>query len=153
MFTWETKAQLMAVQRDELGPAQIVDYIEANYHRAISPHDVATALNYSLSYLTHRTRKLMGYSLGDLILHRRLAAARQLLIETSLSVSRVALRVGFTDVAYFSRRFSHEVGLSPTQWRRAHRAVAPAVCHACGRALPSIASADEEGAEFTGAAS
>lgn len=144
---------LMAVPRDELSPSQILGYIEANYHRAISPHDVATALNYSLSYVTHRTRKLMGYSLGDLILQRRLAAARQLLIETSLSVARVALRVGFTDVAYFSRRFSREVGVSPTQWRRAHRAHVPAICHACGRALPSVASAEQESAEFTGAAS
>lgn len=141
----------MSLQRGDLTQARILAYIDANYQRAIAPHDVARALNYSLSHLTHRTRALLGASIGDLLLQRRLNAARHLLSETTLPVSRIAVCVGFTDVAYFSRRFSQDVGMSPSQWRRAQ--LHTAVCHACGRALPSIAPLQNERSELADAAS
>jgi AraC-like DNA-binding protein len=145
----------MSFERGELTPERIVRHIDANFHQPITPRDVASAMNYSLCHLTHLTRKYLGCSVGDLLLKRRLQAARQLLIETGLTVSHVAARVGFTDLAYFSRRFSQEIGASPSQWRKLERGRAQArpFCHACGRVLPSIAAGEDEGADFSDAAS
>lgn len=146
----------MPMQRGDLTPQRIQHYIEAHYANPITPRDVAAALNYSLCHLTHVTRRTLGCSLGDLLLKTRIEKARQLLERTALPVSRIASRVGFTDLAYFSRRFSQEMGASPTRWRktRGPGGQPPHVCHACGRAMPSIPAAQEDGPDaLTDAAS
>lgn len=137
----------MARQRGDLTPERILHYIDAHYEKPITPRDVAAALNYSLCHLTHVTQKTLGTSLGDLLFRRRIERARQLLETTGLPVSRIAARVGFTDLAYFSRRFSQETGTSPTRWRKLHgRPAHPPLrfCKACGGALPSIPPAQED---------
>lgn len=145
----------MSVESGELTPELIVRHIDANFQHPITPRDVASAMNYSLCHLTHITRKHLGCSVSDLLLERRLRAACQLLVETGLPVSRIASRVGFTDLAYFSRRFSTAMGESPTQWRKRRRGstgVAP-FCHACGRSFDSVAAGQDETSDLSGAAS
>lgn len=128
----------MSSQRGALTPERILHYIEAHYHEPITPRDVAAALHYSLCHLTHVTQRTLGASPGDLLLRRRIAKARRLLQETALPVARIAARVGFTDLAHFSRRYSQVMGVSPTQYRKVYGRAARhrCVCRGCGRALP-----------------
>lgn len=120
----------------DLTSDRILDYIDQHFAEAISPRHVAGALHYSLCHLTHVARKVLGASISELILQRRIAAAQTLLSESALPVSAVARRVGFTDGAYFSRRFARATGASPTTWRKIHRAPRQrARCHACGGIL------------------
>jgi AraC family transcriptional activator of pobA len=55
-------------------------------------------------------------------------AARRLLI-TGLPIGRVSELVGFTDPYYFSRVFRCATGLSPSDFRRAHKPEALTSCH------------------------
>lgn len=48
----------------------------------------------------------------------RITKAREMLINTSLSISSVAENVGFRDPLYFSRVFKRSVGASPTEYRK-----------------------------------
>lgn len=48
----------------------------------------------------------------------RITKAREMLINTSLSISSVAENVGFRDPLYFSRVFKRSVGISPTEYRK-----------------------------------
>ncbi len=48
----------------------------------------------------------------------RISKAREMLINTSLSMSCVAENVGFRDPLYFSRVFRRSVGMSPTEYRK-----------------------------------
>lgn len=117
----------------ELTPERIVDYIDHHFAQPIAPRDVAAAMHYSLCHLTHVARKSLGASIGDLILARRIFAAQQLLAESVLPVALVAQAVGFTDTAYFSRRFSRATGASPSRWRKIHENTrAHRRCLACG---------------------
>jgi AraC-like DNA-binding protein len=47
--------------------------------------------------------------------------ARDLLAHTSDRVSTIAHRVGFSDEAYFTRRFNKRFGVAPTAYRRSLR--------------------------------
>jgi transcriptional regulator GlxA family with amidase domain len=49
----------------------------------------------------------------------RISRARTLLEESMRSVTDVALEVGFTDLANFSRAFHREVGMTPNAYRHA----------------------------------
>lgn len=144
----------MAPQLLELTPQRIQHYIDQHFAEPITPRDVAAGMHYSLCHLTRVARKTLGVSVSDLILHRRIAAAKRLLSESSLPVSSVAHRVGFTDIAYFSRRFTRATGASPSRWRQLHRqADAPARCHACGMELPLLALAQDDASHARVAAS
>ncbi len=62
-----------------------------------------------------------GTTVVSYITERRLTRAAQLLaVESDLSVTKVAYSVGFSDSAYFSRRFHDRFGLSPSQYRQRH---------------------------------
>ena len=49
---------------------------------------------------------------------RRLVEAKRLLLFTIRTVEDIAYETGFNDPAYFSRFFSHAVGMAPSDWRR-----------------------------------
>lgn len=136
----------------EMMPQRILDYIERHFTEAITPHDVADALHYSLCHLTHVTQQLLGASVGDLLLQRRMLAAQRLLAESDLSVTEIARRVGFSDGAYFSRRFSRATGASPSVWRKnfGHPRVR---CQPCKTVVPSVTLAQDDAAQTPASAS
>jgi AraC-like DNA-binding protein len=120
---------------------RILTFIDAHFDKPIGPRNVAAAMNYSRGHLTHVTRKTLGCSVGELILRRRIDAACHMLEDSLAPVTWIAARVGFSDVAYFSRRFSQQMGTSPSHWRKLHHIGDDSLrlCPACGRPLPLIA--------------
>lgn len=143
----------MVTQPRDLTPDRILQYVDQHFNEPITPQDVAKAMHYSLCHLTHIARRTLGGSVSDLLLQRRIRAAQRLLAESTLPVSMVAHQVGFTDTAYFSRRFSQATGASPSRWRRAHGTTPAARCHACGTVLPLVALAQDDAAHARAAAS
>jgi AraC-like DNA-binding protein len=99
----------------------VVNYVEENYMSSISLRDVAHALGYSPAHLTHKFSSLTGTAVTAWIIKRRLCAAQELLIETEQNVSTVCGAVGFGDLCYFTRQFVRQVGVTPTQFRSAHK--------------------------------
>jgi AraC-like DNA-binding protein len=105
--------------RDQPLLAHVFEIIESRYTERLTLRDVAAAVGLSGGYLTTVVRERTGRTVVDWILERRLAAARALLLGSDLTVEAIALRVGFEDPAYFSRRFRLAHGCAPGAWRRA----------------------------------
>jgi AraC-like DNA-binding protein len=105
--------------RDQPLLAHVFEIIDARYAERLSLRDVAAEVGLSGGYLTTVVRDRTGRTVVEWILERRLAAARALLLGSDLTVEAVALRVGFEDPAYFSRRFRLAHGCAPGAWRRA----------------------------------
>lgn len=145
----------MAAQTHDSTPDRIRHYVDQHFAEPITPRDVAAAMHYSLCHLTHVARKTLGVSVSDLIFQHRIEAAKSLLTESTLPVTVVARRVGFRDIAYFSRRFTRAVGVSPSRWRllQFKKNVAPPRCHVCGTELPLLALAEGDGTDTRAAAS
>lgn len=57
----------------------------------------------------------------QLLLSRRIARAKQLLMSTSQSVTKIAATLGFYDLEHFSGVFKRRVGLTPSGYRSARR--------------------------------
>ena len=49
---------------------------------------------------------------------RRIGEAQSLLIYTSMPVTYIAARVGYSNQSHFNSLFSKYVGMSPTQFRK-----------------------------------
>lgn len=66
-------------------------------------------------------------SYQQLLRETRLAIAEQHLRYKSMSVTDLALNLGYSDVAVFSRNFRQWTGMSPRQWQAAHAGTPPAL--------------------------
>lgn len=101
--------------------ARVRNYIRDHVHEpTLSLREAAATAFLSPNYLTHMLRKETGKPFSQLVLDRRMQLARSLLLNHQQPIGQVAVACGFTDEAYFSRRFRKEHGLAPDQFRKAH---------------------------------
>jgi len=63
-------------------------------------------------------KRSFGVPVRRYLLHRRVQAAKSLLLYSDKPLLKVALDAGFTDQPAFNRSFREIVGTSPGQWRR-----------------------------------
>lgn len=100
-------------------PIQVpVEYIRAHYNEDIRIDELAKLSFLSVSALERRFTKYLGKSPKQFINQVRLERARQLLLETSLSVSEISEQCGFSDKSYFSKQFKKLFTVVPSQLRK-----------------------------------
>ncbi len=79
--------------------------------------DLGQMVHLSRSHLSRSFRAATGYTLQQYRSRRRMALARSLLSETSLSVSDIGFRCGYGDTSHFIRTFREACGMSPHRFR------------------------------------
>lgn len=106
--------------REQVRPltAKIVRYIDKHLSEKITLADIGKFTFFSPVYCDTVFKKDMGSSIIDYLLARRVAAAKQLLLEGSYSLSEIARLSGFEDSNYFSRVFKKRTGYTPTAYRK-----------------------------------
>ena len=97
--------------------AEVFEVIDRRHADPVSLRDVAGELGMTPGHLTTVVRRGTGRTVGEWIIERRMATARELLAQTDLPVAEVARRVGIADPGYFSRLFGRTHGTSPREWR------------------------------------
>jgi transcriptional regulator GlxA family with amidase domain len=90
-------------------------------HEPLSMTGLAGQLQCSPRTLSRRFRAATGQTPGAYLRGQRIAAARELLRTTNLSVGEVAWRVGLQDVSYFTALFQKHTGLTPGRYRNSVR--------------------------------
>ena len=99
----------------------VIEYIDAHYYENISVDFIASRFYISTSYFSHLFKKRAKKSLVEYLNETRIRHAKAILENETLSVGEIALKVGFSDINYFSRIFKREVGMTPTEFRRAFK--------------------------------
>ena len=98
--------------------AQVVAFVEQQFHLPFSSQLVACTLGFEPSYFGKAFKKHRGVSLTKHVKRVRLSRAKDLLAGNPyLSVAEIATRTGFTDASYFTRTFRSIVGITPSQFR------------------------------------
>jgi len=97
--------------------AIVSDYIEVNLSQKLSRQLLADAVHFSPGHLTRLFKKELGLSVSEYIAQRRLLRAEALLIQTDISVTEIAEKVGYTSYSAFFSKFKAFTGLSPTEYR------------------------------------
>jgi len=93
-------------------------FLVANAERRVLLGDVADHVAYSPWHLAHAFRQDLGLAPGQYLTAWRFQRAKQLLVATDAKVVDVCHAVGCTSLGSFTSRFSSEVGVSPTAFRR-----------------------------------
>jgi YesN/AraC family two-component response regulator len=100
---------------------QAMACIHTRYTESLSREDIASHIGISADYLTDCFRQELGITPMIYLRRYRIRQARQLLETTDASIMQVALEVGFSESAHFTRTFQREVGVTPRAYRMEKR--------------------------------
>ena len=95
----------------------VVHYMQMNYASEINFAKIASAYNFSASYLTKIFKEHIGMPPIRYLIEYRIKVAKSLLRDTNLSVKEVAEKTGFIDQFYFSKCFKSYCGVTPSQYK------------------------------------
>lgn len=97
-----------------------------HYDEPLSLDDIADAALLSKFYFSRVFRSFTGTSPGRFLTAVRLYKAKNLLLETSSTVTDISFQVGFNSLGTFTTRFTYSVGVSPARFRSlSHRGLPP----------------------------
>ena len=97
---------------------EMITYIRQNYTREISLQEFGMQFHLSEKYISRYFKEHFHITLSQYINHLRLEHARQLLQESTVPVTEVALQSGYQNVSYFIRCFKKMYGVSPLKYRK-----------------------------------
>ena len=99
---------------------RILQFLEENLAEEIPVNAIAKDMNISVYYLSHLFKSVTGITLVEYRNELRLTKAKQLLIGSSESISRIADACGFGSASYFSEIFSRSEKIPPSEFRKYH---------------------------------
>ncbi|NLL05908.1 MAG: AraC family transcriptional regulator [Clostridiaceae bacterium] len=114
---WENSIKNKSSKLKELIQVS-VSYINNNYERDISLKDIAQYVFLSTSYFTRAFKDEMGVSPINYLLKTRIERAKELLKDTDLKISDIALNVGFSNQQRFNDIFKKHAKMTPLQYRK-----------------------------------
>ncbi len=99
----------------------VVQYISEHYMEQISLGTLSEKLNYSLPYISKRFKEDLGVSFVRYLQDFRVMQGCRLLSGSNKTLDEITRMVGYKDVKFFSELIKRATGLSPTDFRKAHR--------------------------------
>jgi len=106
-----------------LSPARthrICEFISSNLEQNISLEALAEMAGLSVHHFARAFKQSVGMPPHSYVLQRRIEHAQQMLRNTELSLSEIALSAGFSDQSHLARQFRRMTGVSPSvvRWRQ-----------------------------------
>ena len=92
-------------------------FIRRNISGNLTASDVYAAVGKSHTLVDSAFRKTFGTSVQKTIIRTRLEEAKRLIRDTSLTLTEIAAKTGFSTVQYFCSSFSKACGSSPSAYR------------------------------------
>ena len=96
---------------------EVVEYIDKNFKNDITLKDVADHVNFSSSYLSKLFKKEMGINFNRYITKIRIDKAKEILINSNISINEIAFSVGYNEPNYFCKVFKKIVNMTPSEYR------------------------------------
>lgn len=97
-----------------------VRYIRNHSGNSISVGDVVKKACVSRRRLEQKFKKTLRRSIYSEIILCRMNKVSKLLLETNMSISKIASKMGFSEIGELSRIFKKTKGLSPREYRKIH---------------------------------
>ncbi|RDU23268.1 AraC family transcriptional regulator [Anaerosacchariphilus polymeriproducens] len=99
----------------------IKQYLDEHLSEDISLKELSEEYYMNMYYLSHVFKEQIGSSPMQYLVNRRIGEAQTLLEETDLTITEIAIRVGYGDPNQFYALFSKYVGMSPRKYRKTCR--------------------------------
>ena len=97
---------------------EMVSYIQQNYMGKILLREFGEQFHLSEKYISRYFKEHFHITLLQYVTYLRLEHAKQMLQETDISVTEVAMQSGYQNISYFIRSFKKTYGVSPLKYRK-----------------------------------
>ena len=97
--------------------ARFVVPTSVNEGRILKVGELMRASGYAEDYIRSKFLKVTKMSPVKFLNHVRIKNAGDMLLSTELSINEVAQKCGFLDMAYFSKTFKSNLGMSPRKYK------------------------------------
>ena len=94
------------------------DFIDAHYTESLKLDDIARAVYTSVYNLSKVFKAEIGISPMRYVILRRIGEAQNLLINTDMTVTRIAMSVGYNNSNYFQNVFKDFMQMTPKEYRK-----------------------------------
>lgn len=112
--------QLRSVDEESSNTLQtIIRYCSEHFSENISLASLEKDLHLSKYHLSHLFHTKLGLPFNDYINSLRISEACRLLLNTQKGVAQISEAVGFNTPRTFNRAFIRQIGLSPSEYRKA----------------------------------
>ncbi|MCR4850576.1 MAG: response regulator [Lachnospiraceae bacterium] len=92
-------------------------YISDNFSSEISLDDVSRIVNISPYYFSKLFKEATGENFIEYLTNIRIEKAKDLLLNSDMSMKEICAMCGYQDPNYFSRTFKKNVGFTPTEYK------------------------------------
>ena len=110
----DTKSQLIEKIKNTI--VGLVHYndenLKENYSKVIESH-----LNRDYAYLSTLFSEVEGTTIEKYIIHHKIERVKELLVYDELTLSEIADKMGYSNVAYLSSQFKKVTGLTPSHFK------------------------------------
>ena len=100
-----------------------IHFMQENAKFPIQVSDVVNATSFSRRNLELKFIKQCGCSIYNKIQHYRIMLICQMLTKTDMTISQIALEIGFSNISHLSRYFHNAMKISPSDYRKKHSQV------------------------------
>ncbi|WP_444912931.1 helix-turn-helix domain-containing protein [Microbulbifer sp. PAAF003] len=97
---------------------KLQEVVQAHLYSSLKLADLAFLCHMSESTFTRKFKQVYGSSATKYITSKRMEKAQQLILNSDLSLTEVALECGFDELSYFSRVFKQHYQVAPSQMRK-----------------------------------
>ena len=100
------------------GIHNVTDYMMENIHRMLTIQEIAQALGTSISSLKRLVQNTYGKSPLEYFTELKIAEAKRLILNSSMNMTEIAEKLGYSSVHYFSRVFKQKTGKTPSDFKK-----------------------------------
>ena len=97
---------------------EMVSYIQQNYTGKILLREFGEQFHLSEKYISRYFKEHFHITLSQYVTYLRLEHAKQMLQETDISVTEVAMQSGYQNISYFIKKKKKTYGVSPLKYRK-----------------------------------
>lgn len=114
------QAENAQVILDEDRVKKILTYIATHYMEQISLDDISSAAHISKSECCRCFKRRLAVTPFEYLIKYRVYSAAIMIVQNTgrISVSDIAIKVGFNSSSYFNKKFRKYIGCTPTQFRK-----------------------------------
>ena len=123
--------------------ARVTTHIRANIDNPLTLDELATLVGLSRYHFCTAFRLATGYTPYEWVSAQRIDRATIYLRETDISVTEIALAVGYETPSAFTARFKRQTGMTPSEYRRRDPQTARTVAGSGNRAC-DVAATDKQ---------
>ena len=97
---------------------EMISYIQQSFTGEISLKEFGEQFHLSEKYISRYFKEHFHITLSQYVTYLRLEHAKQLLQDTDIPITEIAMQSGYQNVSYFIRSFKKTYGMSPLKYRK-----------------------------------